>query len=254
MKFTKEATAVRYRPDKYGIYDYRSVDVRRPTLLGYTLLALASIPVMGAVVSDKYMDIFGDKNTAQDIPTAVINDSVLRKSDEAYQRTYDAASPSGKFALQYLTSSDYETTERVHETNNGSSILGFFTGGYHENSNFIVTTNNGCLNKTSYDIDGGDISGTITGLFVNGSVQGEIPTAAASAFVDSSNPDELIVASGNTKSRDLRFTGLTEGNSLTPADQQTKDVLNTYGCKLGVQNGPAVTDGYSDETSPWIKK
>ncbi len=159
-----------------------------------------------------------------------------------YDNTYRKASPVGKFLMQYL-----RTTQVALLDSNG----GFFNNGF--NSYYQFNFNNGCLENTAYDVAGGAIDVTVqsSSLFSSSSasVDGHIPTAAAYAYVDPSQPNDLIVVSGHDQSKDLRFGGVDDGaDFLTPIGSQTQNVLTTYGCTPGVQVGYQYIGG--DQITP----
>lgn len=232
--FTRDVTI----RDYYGVQR----DTIRLTRLG-RLTACVSLAVAGYFgFSNKYMDIEGDAPKKLPVAPAQV------VAQNRYNQTFQAAPPAGKFALQYLTSTD--VAERGNT--DGNSFAGE-AGSSREDYQFHF--NNGCLANTAYDIDGGKTEGTITGLFTRGEVHGDVPTAAANAYTDSDNPDELVVESGHAGSKVLRFTGVENGTELQPADQQTEDVLETYGCKTGLTSYSKVgQDGYGSNSSPWVSQ
>lgn len=158
------------------------------------------------------------------------------------------------YALLYLTESKIITTVRKNEPNNGSGVAGLVTGVDQDNQNYEFTRGDDCLNNTAYDIDGGNIEGIITGISVDGYVEGEVPTAAAYAAIDDTNPNILIVSSGHADSIDLRFSGLTEGARLMPLDAQTQNILDTYGCYTSNSSEPVETTLPPSRSSTWIKQ
>lgn len=222
------------------------------TIAGKLTLALVTGLSLFGLFSDSNADVLGDVNTAETIPKADVNTAIHDEVADRYARTYENASPAGRFALQYLTETDVAVIVRQRESNNGSGILGWVTGDGSDEIGRVVTYRNGCLNKSSYDINGGDIEGVISGVFTSGYIQGDVPTAGASAFVDSADPDKLIVASGQANSRDLTFSGLIEGSELIPANQQTIDILDTYGCTSGTTTEPQTVDVDYAYSSPWV--
>lgn len=165
-----------------------------------------------------------------------------------YDKTFQLASPAGKFVLQYLRSSNV-----VIDKYQGAQD-GLFSKDHTDNV-YDFHVNNGCLENTAYDIAGGAVKGSVSGFLVSGSVNGNIPTAAAFAEINPQNPDQLIVKSGHTNSVDLHFNGLKQGQTLAPSDNQTSNVLNTYGCETGVISMEHFTAGDSNipDSSDWIK-
>jgi hypothetical protein len=148
--------------------------------------------------------------------------------------------------LQYLRSTTVLTPEYVHDTGLISAIETDFGA-----SRYQIQINNGCLEKTAYDIAGGSLSGSWSGLFSGGSFSGNVPTAAAYAYVNSEHPNDLTIESGHSNSINLHFTGADEGQELIPADQQTRNVLDTYGCRTGVA-GLSRIDAQGMTSSPYI--
>lgn len=169
---------------------------------------------------------------------------------ERYDNTFKNSSPAGKFMLQYL-----RTTE-IDIKKSDDMILFIHNGPTSTWHQFFF--NNGCLQNTAYDTAGGalNITAEADGLFSSATARadGNIPTAAAYALIDPKNPDDLIVESGHTDSVNLRFSGLESGQPLTPANAQTRNVLDTYGCNTGVPSGYKEKSGYNlQATSLWIE-
>lgn len=238
----KEERRVRDRWKEFDEGDghYKYTQRSRFNSLGRSLAVGAlALGALYLAFADSKMDMLGDRNAP-----ALSADKAKAEAVARYQRTFEAAPPTGKFALQYLTPTD--AVVRLRKGGNGP--LGLATEG--DKAQF--TFNNGCLNKTAYDINGGDIEGMISGVFTSGYISGEVPTAAANAYVDSDNPNTLVITSGHANSRDLRFSGLTEGSELEPLDQLTEDVLKTYGCSTGLQGEPTVGNLGTD--SSWLKQ
>jgi hypothetical protein len=154
-----------------------------------------------------------------------------------YDQAFRAASPAGKFIIEYLR----KTASSITQYPEANGFMGTIVDGNVWQINF----NNGCLYDTAYDIAGGAIHASISGLFTQGSASGNIPTAAAFAEINPNNPNELIVESGNSDPVNLVFTGLNHGDSLTPANSQTSNILKTYGCKEGVI-GVGVVNTYNN--------
>jgi hypothetical protein len=174
----------------------------------------------------------------------VPQDKAVAEAKQTYLRAFHKASPAGKFVMQYLTPGQIRIKGYQHNT-------GIISGLWHkDDSDYMVTINNACLDKTAYDVAGGSIKGSYRGIFSSGVVSGDVPTAAAYAYQDSDNPDELLIRSGHTDSKDLHFTGLINGGQLVPEDQQTKDVLSTYGCAVGVRE--AREAAFGERTSDYL--
>jgi hypothetical protein len=174
----------------------------------------------------------------------VSQDKAITEAKQSYLRAFHKASPAGKFVMQYLTPGQLRVKEYQHNT-------GIISGLWHkDDSDYMVTINNACLDKTAYDVAGGSIKGSYSGIFSSGVISGDVPTAAAYAYQDSNNPDVLLVRSGHTDSKDLHFTGLLNGDQLVPADQQTQNVLSTYGCEVGVQEVRQAAIG--EQTSDYL--
>jgi hypothetical protein len=180
--------------------------------------------------------------------------SIEQASTEAqieYDEIFENSSASGKFLLQYIEPTKINV---VKYKDNGGLIAFFHEGSEgHGGDDYVynVSVNNGCLKSTAYDIAGGTIEGEFHGLFSSGEVNGNVPTAAAYAYVDKKDPDKLLVQSGHSNSKDLNFTGLLDGEALIPADSQTESVLETYGCETGISK---VVEGSTIglESSPWV--
>ena len=220
---------------KYGNgYEEYSLNGR-----GYAASILATLAIGAGLFAEKGLDILGDRGRL--IPE---NEAVSKAVDK-YQELYQDASPAAKFVLQYLRPTDDRTPR--YEGNSG--ILSFLGG--RGDADYLVTINKGCLKKTAYDIAGGSIEGSFSGLFSSGSVNGDVPTAAAYAYVDGKNPDQMVVKSGHDESLDLHFSGVQNGSKLVPSDKQTEDVLSTYGCE---EDSVWIADAfYGDSSSDYIK-
>lgn len=173
-----------------------------------------------------------DKDRAEDYAMAM------------YNKTYDSASPTGKFMLQYLRSTQIDVQDK--DGDNGDNEFHRFT------------INNGCLKTSSYNISGGVIKASVHATnFLNESsvsIEAELPAASAFAHVDSDTPDKMTVKSGHSKSLDLRFTNVTGPGPLEPADKQTIDITeHTYGCERGFNVDYQHMSGYvGRSTSPYI--
>jgi hypothetical protein len=139
---------------------------------------------------------------------------------------FKVATPAGKFIIQYL-----------HKTNlfvdQYPTAHGIFNA---DVQTWDTVINNGCLFNTAYDIEGGRLNVTAEGLFSYVNASGNNPAAAAFAEIDRKNPNDPIVESGHTNSVSLLFSGLESGHELVPANEQTINILTTYGCKVGVQS------------------
>ena len=169
-----------------------------------------------------------------------------QQATQKYDQAYSGASPAGKFALQYL-----DRTEVTIHKDSGSAIE---SDSGHE---WQITVNNGCLGGSAYNVDGGSItaSANADGLFSSSSasVNAQSPAAAAYAYVNSTSPDVLTVHSGHVDSVDLHFTGVKSSSPLVPEDQPTLNVLDTYGCKLGVVDHSVFDQLDAPDSSAWIR-
>lgn len=210
----------------------RTVTKNEVTGFGMAVFGALGFGLAYIGLADSRLDMLGDVSRSEDVSVEAQNDEALRTAAPKYDQVYADASPAGKYALQFLTTTDVVTTVRRIEPNNGSGLLGLVSGDPDDKIKVNTRFGDNCLANTAYDINGGNIEGLITGLFVSGSIEGEIPTAAANAYVASDSPDTLTIQSGHANSRDLSFRGLSNGSYLVPADQQTQDVLQTYGCEL----------------------
>lgn len=209
-------------------------------------LAAGALILAGPTVLHGCGEAVGSKG--HKISAEEATEKALKRYDEAFHR----ASPAGKFVLQYIQTT--EVTQTKYEGNHGL-IAAFHEGADGHMGNdyvYAVKINNACLQNTAYDIAGGTVKGPLNGLFSSGGVDGRVPTAAAYAEVNPDNPDELIVQSGHDNSKDLHFSGLTEGNALVSADDQTKNALATYGCETGVMKVTSPNTIY-DQSSPYIR-
>lgn len=238
--------------DYFGSGKYTTVEVVRPTKIGKVIMGLFGVTaLLGAsvfTISESGADVFGDSNTAQPFPRSEQLEEASKKATEKYEEIFTTASPAGKFALQYLTETTIVVDVRVHEPNNGSGLAGLFSSSV-ENEEFKATFNDGCLSGTAYDTNGGDITGIIVGTST-GFIEGEIPTALAKPQIDSTNPDILLVQSGEEV---LKFSGLIDGDRLTPADQFTVDQVDgTQHCDIGLLSidGPV----FNVHSSPWVEE
>ena len=153
------------------------------------------------------------------VPDHVAKANALRDYDKALA----AASPAGKFTLQFLRRTDYytEAYPRAHGIAGDFAVSGL---------QLQTAVGGACLKNTAYDISGGTIRGTISGLFSNGEISGNTPTSAAFAETNPANLNQLIIESGSVNSVNLVFNGLQSNGKLTPANPQTINILNTYGC------------------------
>lgn len=173
-----------------------------------------------------------DKDRAEDYAMAM------------YKKTYDSASPTGKFMLQYLRSTRIDVQDK--------------DGSDGDNEFHRFTVNNGCLQTSAYNISGGVIRASVQATgFLNSSsasVEAELPAASAFAHVDSDTPDIMTVKSGHSKSMDLHFMNVAGPGPLEPADKQTIDITEgTYGCERGFNVGYEHISGYTSRaTSPYI--
>ena len=203
---------------------------------GRKLAALAAIGGVGLLAAGCGAGV-GSKKVAE-------KEAVAR-----YDNAFKNSSPAGKFMLQYL-----RTTE-IDIKKSDDMFLFIHVGPTSTWHKFFF--NNGCLQNTAYDTAGGalNLKAEAGGFFSSAQAQahGNIPTAAAYALIDPKNPDDLIVESGHTDSVNLLFSGLESGDPLMPANAQTQNVLDTYGCKTGVPSGYKEVNGYElQHTSPWI--
>jgi hypothetical protein len=188
---------------------------------------------------------FGEPKLRAPAPLGVATSPVdattaSKKGLEQYSKAYSSLSPAEKFTFQYASSVDV----RVDATSGGTGLVGALTEGAED---YRVTINNGCLDRSAYDIDGGQITGIINGLFVRGEVEGDVPTAGAFAQIEEGEPDTLTIASGNAEGVDLTFTGAAGDGPLTPANDATQRILETYGCSVGITNTQLEAHTYLDQ-------
>lgn len=160
-----------------------------------------------------------------------------------YELTWKkATSPVDKYLMQYVAVTQIDILDK----NGGDS---------HPNENLYhrFVYGNGCLQNTAYDIAGGRIQGSFSGLLVSGSIHGRMPSAAANAYVNSDKPNVLVIESGHANSRDLYFSGVDDGSDhLTPLGQQTKDELKTYGCVPAGHPEYSLVSSWTGRTSDFI--
>ncbi len=127
-----------------------------------------------------------------------------------YRDHYRTQSPAGKFALQYLM-----TTTIVVTSEGGSGIRDLMSA----DKKFGFDINNGCLEDSSYDIDGGIGS----------------PSAVATPHVDRNHPDVLTITAGKGNEEPLVFRGVIERDKLIPVGGYTEDALSsTFECQTGI--------------------
>jgi hypothetical protein len=163
----------------------------------------------------------------------ISNAEASKKAMKTYNEVYAKSSPAKRFSLQYLATPQVVIHDRPGESGILAAIHEGSAGEIGSYFKRIVRINNSCLKNTAFDIQGGEVHGSVSG-FASGNVDGNVPTAAAEAYVDSENPDELMVRSGNPVPTVLRFSGAKFGNKLIPLDKVTRDVLATNGCESGV--------------------
>lgn len=189
---------------------------------GATVAAIAVIGLTGyGIFGDSAMDVMGDESRDR------TEDEAREIAVREYGDMFQTLSPADMFTVQYAGITKY----RVDARPDGSGILGTFSEGSED---FEVIFNDGCLANTAYDINGGELSISLsTGLFVRTSATAEadIPSAAAFVELDPENSDRIRVASGNSNSSDLSFSGIQGREGLVPADEQTERILETYGCE-----------------------
>lgn len=177
--------------------------------------------------------------------TKVSYNDAKHKADERFEKTFKQASPAGKFLIQYLRVTKVAEVRYEGWDNAGMPAKTEFRYG------------KACLEGTAYDIAGGSVSASAvtSGLFSTSRVteEGNVPTAAAYAQVDSDHPDVMLVRSGHTNSADLYFNNVHGDGRLEPADKTTKDILLTYGCENDwAETHKTFKFGNDAETSPYI--
>lgn len=156
---------------------------------------------------------------------------VIPRGMAVYDANYHKASAAGKFDIQFINVNKVTTKRNfIGGRKLLTLIQGFDKGTLYQQ----LTLNNACLANSAYDITGGSTEIYSSGLFSSTSIETKTTAAAASAEINPSNPDDLIIHSGSTGIDNLNFSGLQSGDKLVPLDSHTKDVLATYGCKSGV--------------------
>lgn len=217
-----------WRPE----YGYRTEKKHRINARGKSVVWLGVAALAFGVFSNKGLGageaIIGHTGTERSDP------SMDKEAKAKYESAKKQASPSEQFALRYTDTANVSVNRAQVEP---SGILGFLSQrDYQYDPERIYSIEDGCLNDTAYDINGGELHFSVaySGLFssVTASAEGDIPTAAAQA---SYNPGSniLTVRSGNSQPEDLRFA--IENTDLRPLDQTTNNLLATYGCEDEVE-------------------
>jgi hypothetical protein len=164
------------------------------------------------------------------------------KYNEAYRHTDN---PVDKFRLQYLLQ-----TRVVIKKDNGDPIQ------IGDGRSWVVKINNGCLGGSAFNVAGGDVTASAhTGSLLSSSdasATANIPTAIAYAVTSHDDPDELTVKSGRSDAPELHFSGVQSTRGLRPMDEQTEEILESYGCKRGVVGHSIVYTG-DVSSSDYIK-
>ena len=190
----------------------------RNLLVGLGAVSLASGALFGVYQVVDWVGHHVVGSTGSIIPDNVAKANALRD----YEKAFATASPAGKFNLQFLRKTSYFTDAypKAH------GILGDANASGQE---IQTKVGSACLANTDYDIYGGTITGTISG-FSNGNISGNTPTSSAYAEINPNNPNQLIVGTGVKNNNQLVFNGLQTNGRLTPANAQTVNILDTYGC------------------------
>lgn len=221
MSLTKEVVVTtndRYHGSGRTYYETRlNWKGRLASLAGALALAGATI----ALFADDHIDFLGDRSKPK------TNEELIKTAQSDYDSAFVALNPAQKFTTQYSGTTEVSVGYRT----GGNGFLGTVDAP----STATIVFNNGCLDNTAYDIDGGEFSFSASGLFFSSAAKGDTPSAAAYAELNEANPDQVRVISGNTNSVNLTFNGVETSSSLEPADEQTQRILDTYGCKVGVQ-------------------
>ena len=188
-----------------------------PEIKHVGLKFLAALGVVGAVTTGIVAGNWGTEGRH------LTRSELAAAATGKYNKAFDAQSPVGKFALQFMGTEDIT----IHNWVGSKGIEG-------NSSTSTVTFNNKCLANTAFQVRQGSINGSYSGIFSGGSVSGESVAATAYAEVDPSNPDVLEIISHQTGNATLKFSGLNEGSTLVPDDPSTKGVLEANGCESGV--------------------
>lgn len=214
----------RHEYEGFDIHSLKNVNwvETSPTTLGKITIGGLALLSGYLMVADSRADILGDTDSGDRN-----EEQVQAAAFDKYQDTFGQLPPADKFTLQYGAISEVEVRSSEIEGNG-------FLGWADYSVNYSVSINNACLNATAYDIDGGSIEGNVGGLFVSGSLNGDFPTSGAFAEISREDDDMLIIHSGNSNSTNLYFSGVQGDSELTPADENTSRILETYGCKTAV--------------------
>ena len=111
--------------------------------------------------------------------TLSTKENAIKVAETRYAKEFKAASPVGKFTMQYIASVEAIVPK-------ARDFLGDIDA-------YWITFNNGCMKNKAYDIAGGIVTD-------NDEVEGRVLATAADAYVDPEHPDMLIVRSGHTAS------------------------------------------------------
>ncbi|HUY85062.1 MAG TPA: hypothetical protein VMU97_00940 [Candidatus Dormibacteraeota bacterium] len=139
-----------------------------------------------------------------------------------YDSQFQHASPVGKFALDYLRVTPISV---YRDTFNDGA-------GWHYKDYYEFDFGDACLASSAYNIAGGSVHASADGLMSHAQVDANTP-ADAQAYVSSTHPNQLVITASGTDIKRLTFNGVESGLELVPANQQTQDVLSTYGCQPG---------------------
>jgi hypothetical protein len=228
--FTKKATKEVY---DYAFEANKYVEKRVLNHRGKVAIGAAALVGIYTLVADEYGDMFGDVGTtrSQEVARGI--------ADDEYRARFAVLNPADKFTMQY----GGETMIRVDYTEGDDGLVG---GILSSDKDYLATYNSACLANTAYDINGGEFTLETGRVFFYSIASGEVPTAAAFAQVDSENPDMLHIASGNSASIGLTFTGVGGDGPLIPANSDTERILATYGCQSGLTSIELEYDGTLD--------
>lgn len=193
------------------------------------ITALAAIGGLGLLASGCSVD-FPPHSKSEEVTTHTIGEA-RKTALTKYRHGLKKISPAGKFAMQYLSSWNADVIKTKKSDYEGET--------WQVKDFYRFQLGNACLRGTAYDIAGGNfsVSAEAGGLFSysRAEAEGNMPAAAANAYVDSDRPNILVIQSGHADSIDLYFDNAQGADPLVPIGKKTKDVLDlTYGCDTGL--------------------
>ena len=181
------------------------------------LAALVAIGGVGLSASGCKDVEFLPQSESEEVATHTIGqarETALTK----YKHGLKKISPAGKFAMQYLSSWNADVVKTKESDYEGEN--------WEVKDFYRFQINNACLRGTAYNIAGGDfkVRAEAGSLFshAEAEAQGELPAAAANAYVDSERSDILIIESGHANSRNLHFRNAQGVDVLQPVESRQR--------------------------------